>query len=140
MADVLRPRTGVRELPARAPRFSRMLAMWGAALPALAFLLFVCGAAELMMRRFRRRSVLRRGRGPEHRPLTGSAFNEFDLVFNGNKSIEIEQRQQEANRRDDQDDGAPPNTRIDLAGGTARIVLPPDRGAVHRPRGGARQP
>lgn len=140
MAGVLRARTKARELPAQAPRFFRMLAMWGAALPALAFLLFVCGAAELMMRRFKRRSVLHRGRGPEHRPLTGSAFNEFDLVFNGNKSIEIEQQQHEANRRDDQDDGAPPNTRIDLARGTARIVLPPDREAVHRPRGGAQQP
>ncbi|QTD96028.1 hypothetical protein S1361_01655 [Streptomyces cyanogenus] len=117
-----------------------MLAMWGAALPVLAFLLFVCGAAELMMRRFRRRSVLHRGRGPEDRPLTGSAFNEFDLVFNGNKSIEIEQQRHEANRRDDQDDGAPPHTRIDLAGGIARIVLPPDREAVHRPGGGAQQP
>ncbi|MFJ1730894.1 DUF6191 domain-containing protein [Streptomyces sp. NPDC088254] len=113
--------------------------MWGAALPALAFLLFVCGAAELMMRRFKRRSVLDRGRGPEHRPLTGSAFNELDLVFNGNKSIEIEQQQHAANRRDDQDDGAPPHTRIDLVGGTVRIVLPPDRKAVHRPRGSAQQ-
>ncbi|MFF8942269.1 DUF6191 domain-containing protein [Streptomyces sp. NPDC014864] len=114
--------------------------MWGAALPALAFLLFVCGAGELMMRRFKRRSVLHRGRGPEHRPLTGSAFNEFDLVFNGNKSIETEQQQREANRRDDQGDGAPPHTRIDLAGGTARIVIPPDREAVRQPRGGAQQP
>ena len=117
-----------------------MLAMWGAALPALSFLLFVCGAAELMMRRFRRRSVLHRGRGSEHRPLTGSAFNEFDLVFNGSKSMEFEQQQQEANRRDDQDDGAPPHTHIDLAGGTARIVLPPGRAAVHRVRDGAQQP
>ncbi|MGV2917484.1 DUF6191 domain-containing protein [Streptomyces alfalfae] len=112
-----------------------MLAMWGAALPMLAFLLFVCGAAELMMRRFKRRSVLHRSRGPEHRPLTGSTFKEIDLVFNGNKLIEIEQQQHEVNRRDDQDAGAPPRTRIDLAGGTARIVLPPDREAVHHRRG-----
>ncbi|MEU8825449.1 DUF6191 domain-containing protein [Streptomyces sp. NPDC048636] len=72
--------------------------------------------------------------------MTGSAFNEFDLLFNGNKSIEIEQQQHEANRRDDRDDGAPPHTRIDLASGTARIVLPPDREADHRPSGGVQQP
>ncbi|MGV9989730.1 DUF6191 domain-containing protein [Streptomyces sp. NPDC003374] len=71
--------------------------------------------------------------------MTGSAFNELDLVFNGNKSIEIERQRREADRRDDQDDGAPPHTRIDLAGGTARIVLPPGRQAAPRPRGGARQ-
>ncbi|MFF1478499.1 DUF6191 domain-containing protein [Streptomyces sp. NPDC058301] len=108
-------------------------------LPVLAFLLFLCGAAELMMRRFKRRSVLQRGNGPGQRPLTGSAFNEFDLIFNGSKSVEFEQQQQEENRRDDQDDGAPPHTRIDLASGTVRIVLPPGRGAVHRPRGSAQQ-
>jgi hypothetical protein len=109
-----------------------MTGMWAqAALPALALLLFVCCAAELAMRRFKGRSVMGSRRGPAKRPLTGSAFDEFVLVFNGNKSIEIEQQQQAEVRRDEEGDGAPPRTRIDLATGRARIVLLPGPGGSH---------
>lgn len=106
-----------------------MTGMWAeAALPALALLLFVCCGAELAMRGFKGRSVLRSRRGPARRPLTGSAFDEFGLMFNGNKSIEIEQQQQDEGRREEEGDGAPPRTRIDLASGTARIVILPAGG------------
>ncbi|WP_371644951.1 DUF6191 domain-containing protein [Streptomyces mirabilis] len=57
-----------------------------------------------------------------------SAFDEFGLMFNGNKSIEIEQQQQDEGRREEEGDGAPPRTRIDLASGTARIVILPAGG------------
>ncbi|MFE2712120.1 DUF6191 domain-containing protein [Streptomyces mirabilis] len=82
------------------------------------------------MRGFRGRRVLRSRRGPARRPLTGSAFDEFGLMFNGNKSIEIEQQQQDEGRREEEGDGAPPRTRIDLASGTARIVLLPAGGTT----------
>ncbi|MER0243616.1 DUF6191 domain-containing protein [Streptomyces sp. HSW2009] len=62
--------------------------------------------------------------------MTGSAFDEFGLIFNGNKSIEIEQQQRDEGRRDEEGDGAPPHTRIDLTAGTARIVLPPVTGSA----------
>jgi hypothetical protein len=76
------------------------------------------------MRRFRGRSALRYRAGVVGRPSTGAAFDEFTLAFNGNKSVEVEQQRQEAERREDEDDGAPPLTRIDLINGTARVVLP----------------
>lgn len=128
-------RTGGWNLPDRNRVLLHMTGLWAeAALPALALLLFVCCGAELAMRGFRGRSVLRSRRGPARRPLTGSAFDEFGLMFNGNKSIEIEQQQQDEGRREEEGDGAPPRTRIDLASGTARIVLLPESGRGHGPQ------
>ena len=44
--------------------------------------------------------------------------------MNGNKTVELEQRRVELLRRDDESDGAPPRSSIDLTKGTAFIVLP----------------
>ncbi|MEU4796678.1 DUF6191 domain-containing protein [Streptomyces sp. NPDC023327] len=52
------------------------------------------------------------------------AFDEFTAVVNGNKTTELEQRRVELLRRDDESDGAPPRSRIDLTGGTAFTVMP----------------
>ncbi|WP_419993904.1 DUF6191 domain-containing protein [Streptomyces boninensis] len=106
-----------------------MAGMWSeAVIPGLALLLFICCGTELVLRRFfKGRTVLFR-RGVARRPVTGAAFDEFTLIFNGNKLVEIKQQQQEELRRDEEGDGAPPRTRIDLAKGTAHIVLPDARG------------
>ncbi|MDJ1136905.1 DUF6191 domain-containing protein [Streptomyces iconiensis] len=58
------------------------------------------------------------------RSLASVAFDEFTAVVAGNKTVELEQRRVELLRRDDEGDGAPPHSRIDLAKGTAFIVLP----------------
>ncbi|MGA5493835.1 DUF6191 domain-containing protein [Streptomyces cinereoruber] len=44
--------------------------------------------------------------------------------MNGNKAAELEQRRVELLRRDDESEGAPPRSSVDLANGTAFIVLP----------------
>ncbi|WP_150241262.1 DUF6191 domain-containing protein [Streptomyces albofaciens] len=64
---------------------------------------------------------LRRRSGPS---LSSIAFDEFTAVVNGNKAAELKQRQVELLRRDDESDGAPPCSRVDLTGGTAFIVVP----------------
>lgn len=55
---------------------------------------------------------------------SNTAFDEFTAVVNGNKTVEMEQRRVELLLRDDEGDGAPPRSSIDLARGTAFIVLP----------------
>ncbi|MET9519039.1 DUF6191 domain-containing protein [Streptomyces sp. NPDC002994] len=56
--------------------------------------------------------------------LSSVAFDEFTTVVNGSKSVEVEQRRVELLLRDDESDGAPPRSSIDLTKGTAFIVLP----------------
>jgi hypothetical protein len=105
-----------------------MSGMWSeAVIPGLALLLFICCGTELVLRRFFKRSFLFR-RGSSRRPLTGHAFDEFNLLFNGNKLVELKQQQQQEVLRDEEGDGAPPRTRIDLNKGTARVVLPSEDG------------
>ncbi|MFE9774065.1 DUF6191 domain-containing protein [Streptomyces sp. NPDC005931] len=107
-----------------------MTGMWSqAVLPGLALLLFICCGSELVLRRFFKRTILFRRGGSSRRPLTGSAFDEFNLIFNGNKLVEIKQQQRQELQRDEQGDGAPPRTRIDLTNGTALVVLPGEDGA-----------
>ncbi|MFE9045551.1 DUF6191 domain-containing protein [Streptomyces sp. NPDC007818] len=60
------------------------------------------------------------------RSLSSVAFDEFTATVNGNKTAELEQRRVELLRRDDESDGAPPRSRVDLAHGTAFIVVPRD--------------
>ncbi|MGX8909386.1 DUF6191 domain-containing protein [Streptomyces netropsis] len=55
--------------------------------------------------------------------------------MNGNKTVGLERRRVELLRRDDESDGAPPRSSIDLAKGTAVIVLPQE---VDSPRAGKR--
>ncbi|MFK8849243.1 DUF6191 domain-containing protein [Streptomyces sp. Ac-502] len=78
---------------------------------------------------------LRRRSGPS---LSSIAFDEFTAVVNGNKTAELEQRRVELLRRDDESDGAPPCSRIDLTGGTAFIVVPEAAAGPRTGRGDAR--
>lgn len=61
-------------------------------------LLFISCGTELVLRRFfKGRTILFR-RGMERnarRPVTGAAFDEFNLIFNGNKQVETKQQQWE---------------------------------------------
>ncbi|WP_223770883.1 DUF6191 domain-containing protein [Streptomyces huiliensis] len=59
------------------------------------------------------------------RSLSNIAFDEITTVMNGNKTVELEQRRVELLERDDESDGAPPRSSVDLAKGTAFIVVPP---------------
>ncbi|TYC76821.1 DUF6191 domain-containing protein [Streptomyces sp. CB01881] len=70
------------------------------------------------------------------RSLSSVAFDELTATVNGNKTAELEQRRVERLRRDDESDGAPPRSSVDLAHGTAFIVLPQEAAG---PRAGGRE-
>ena len=55
----------------------------------------------------------------------GTALEAIDAVFNPGKQRELDQRRNEAEAPDENPDGAPPRSKIDLTDGTAVIRLPP---------------
>ncbi|WP_234043287.1 DUF6191 domain-containing protein [Streptomyces marianii] len=98
--------------------------MWAASFPAFACLLVLFALVESGWRWLTGLGVIPWLRRRTGRSLSSAAFDEFTAVVNGNKTVELEQRRVELLRRDDESDGAPPRSRIDLTEGTAYIVLP----------------
>ncbi|WP_063835377.1 DUF6191 domain-containing protein [Streptomyces sp. NRRL S-118] len=92
--------------------------------PAFVCLLALFGFVESVWRWFTGLGLIPWLRRRTGRSLSAIAFDEFTAVVNGNKSVEMEQRRVELLRRDDESDGAPPCSRIDLTRGTAFIVVP----------------
>jgi hypothetical protein len=84
-------------------------------LPALVLLLTVLGVLELISARHR----ARRGTA-----MSSTGFDVLQEALYPTKKFQIEQRDHEALMAEDDAEGAPPRTRIDLDGGTAHIVLP----------------
>ncbi|MFF5706063.1 DUF6191 domain-containing protein [Streptomyces sp. NPDC012794] len=102
------------------------MAVWLGSLPAFVCLLAVFAVVESVWRWFTGLGLIPWVRRRTGRSLSSIAFDEFTAVVNGNKTAELEQRRVELLRRDDESDGAPPRrSRVNLAGGTACIVLPP---------------
>lgn len=87
--------------------------LWAMSLPGLVTLLFVLAVIEW---------VVRRKKGGT--PLATISFDELGATFEGGKRDELEHRKEERQRRDEEGDGAPPRSRVDLDGGTAVIRLP----------------
>ncbi|WP_370424027.1 DUF6191 domain-containing protein [Streptomyces sp. QH1-20] len=98
--------------------------MWAMSFPAFVCLLALFALVESMWRWFTGLGLMPWLRRRAGRSLSNTAFDEFTAVVNGNKTVELEQRRVELLRRDDESDGAPPRSSIDLAKGTAVIVLP----------------
>ncbi len=84
-------------------------------LPALVLALTVLGVLEMM-------SAKNRGRRGSAMSSTG--FDILQEALYPSKKHEIEQRDHEALMAEEDADGAPPRTRIDLDKGTAHIRLP----------------
>jgi hypothetical protein len=84
-------------------------------LPALVLLLTVLGIVELI-------SAKRRGRRGSAMSSTG--FDVLQEALYPSKKHEIEQRDHEALVTEEDAEGAPPRSRIDLDNGTATIRLP----------------
>jgi hypothetical protein len=87
--------------------------IWAMSLPGVVTMLFVLAVIEWVVRR-------RKG----GRPLATISFDELGATFEGAKRDELEHRKEERQRRDEEGDGAPPRSRVDLDGGTAVIKLP----------------
>ncbi|MFV8130171.1 DUF6191 domain-containing protein [Streptomyces syringium] len=98
--------------------------MWAMSLPAFVCLLALFALVESAWRWVTGLGLMPWLRRRTGRSLSNTAFDEFTAVVNGNKAVELEQRRVELLRRDDEGDGAPPRSSIDLTKGTAVIVLP----------------
>jgi len=98
--------------------------VWLMSLPAFTCLLALFALVESVWRWFTGLGLIPWLRRRTERSLSHVAFDEFTAVVNGNKTVELEQRRVELLLRDDESDGAPPRSSIDLTEGTAYIVLP----------------
>jgi len=87
--------------------------VWAMSFPALVVLLFVLAVLEVWGRRFL--PWHRRGNGP--RMASGVATEEVEAILGGTKQHELEQRQVQLMLVDDEADGAPPRTHVDLDAG-----------------------
>jgi hypothetical protein len=86
-------------------------------LPALVLALFALGMVELA--RARRRPGARHGTA-----MSSTGFDILQEALYPSKKHEIEQRDHESLMAEDDAQGAPPRSRIDLERGTAHIHLP----------------
>ena len=89
------------------------MVVFEAVLPALVLLLVVAAVMERLLR-------WAFGLKRDGRSIASAGFEELNVVYQGTNRSELEQREAEEIRRDDETQGAPP-TRIDLASGTAVI-------------------
>ena len=87
-------------------------------LPGLVILLLTLAAVEHVWSRLGRRSPLH---GRSRHALTAGGMDVFSAALFPGKALDLEERRVREVRRDDVEDGAPPYTRIDLAGGVAYI-------------------
>jgi hypothetical protein len=101
-----------------------MAMLFGLSLPGLAILLIVLVALERFGLYFSRVSWLPWRRDRAGLPLSAVAFNVFDAALSEGKNIELEQERVEFMMRDEDEDGAPPRSRIDLDSGVASLLLP----------------
>jgi len=88
-------------------------------LPGLVLLLMVVGIVEQVANRTRRRALGAPSRGG----MTGAGIDVLQAALYPEKRHQIEEQHSQTMRRDDADDGAPPHSTVDLAGGIARLRL-----------------
>jgi hypothetical protein len=89
-------------------------------LPGLVILLIVLAAVEHAWSRLGLRSPLHRR---ARHALSAGGVDVFSAALFPGKALDLEQQRVRETRRDDAEDGAPPNGRIDLDGGVAYIDL-----------------
>ena len=89
--------------------------LFAMSLPALVVALFVLAVVERFVRR------------KKGTPLSSAGIGELGATFEAGKREELEFRKEERQRRDEEGDGAPPRSRVDLDGGTAVLKVPTQR-------------
>ncbi|GAA3042453.1 DUF6191 domain-containing protein [Kitasatospora sp. NPDC058048] len=120
-----------------------MAVLWAMSIPGLVCALAVLAVLDqLALRAGRARWVPWRGTGREGQ-ISATGFEQLHAQFAAGKQHELDERGSTLMLRDEEGEGAPPRTRVDLAGGTAVVVVPdrpangPAAGAVRGPGGGA---
>jgi len=90
-------------------------------LPGLVLLLLAVAAVDQLLLRTRGRGIVP-GRGDT--PVSSTGFDLLHAALSPGKADELAQRHAEELVRDEEDDGAPPHSAIDLDAGVARLRLP----------------
>ena len=93
--------------------------LFAISLPALVAALFVLAVIERFARGKKKGT-----------PMATAGIGELGATFEAGKREEIEFRKEERQLRDEEGDGAPPRSRIDLDGGTAVVKVPSQRRPV----------
>ncbi|MFD4400612.1 DUF6191 domain-containing protein [Kitasatospora sp. NPDC058478] len=112
-----------------------MAIFWAMSIPGLICALVVLAAVDQLALRARRsRWVPWRGTGREGQ-ISATGFEQLHAQFAAGKQHELDERGTTLMLRDEEGEGAPPRTRVDLAGGKAVVVTPsnrqPDRSSDH---------
>jgi hypothetical protein len=103
-------------------------ALFALTIPGIAVLLVVLAVVERTASRLRRRSPL----AHRHRAaLSAAGTDVFSAALVPGRAVDLEQRRASELMREDETDGAPPRSRIDLDAGVAHLVVPASDG---RPR------
>ena len=98
-----------------------MSTLFAMTLPGLVVLLVVAGAIDVVLTRRRKR----RGERPAKPAVATAAVDVLGLAFNPGARHKIEHDQFLELDRQEEGEGAPPRSRVDLDAGTAHIVVPP---------------
>ncbi|MFB7125238.1 DUF6191 domain-containing protein [Kitasatospora sp. NPDC056273] len=101
-----------------------MAVFWAMSIPGLVCALVVLAALDQLALRARRaRWVPWRGTGREGQ-ISATGFEQLHAQFAAGKQHELDERRSTLMLRDEEGEGAPPRTRVDLANGTAVVVAP----------------
>lgn len=90
-------------------------------LPGLVLLLLAVAAVDHLLLRLGRRGVVPWRRDA---PVSSTGFELLHAALSPGKADQLAQRNTEELVRDEEDDGAPPRSRVDLDAGVARLRIP----------------
>ncbi|MFJ2593857.1 DUF6191 domain-containing protein [Streptomyces erythrochromogenes] len=93
-------------------------------LPGLALLLTAMAFLDMALVRAGRAGLLPWRMGGRQGQIASTGFEQLHAGFSPGKQNELKERQSARVMRDDEEDGAPPRSRVDLDGGRAVIRLP----------------
>ncbi|WP_280674106.1 DUF6191 domain-containing protein [Kitasatospora sp. MAA19] len=96
-------------------------------------LLVLAVVDQLALRACRSRWVPWRGTGREGQ-ISATGFEQLHAQFAAGKQHELDERGSTLMLRDEEGEGAPPRTRVDLAGGKAVVVAPSNRPSDRLPK------
>ncbi|WP_163507580.1 DUF6191 domain-containing protein [Fodinicola acaciae] len=92
-------------------------------IPSLVVLLLAVAVFERVTGRFGWAPWRKRGDGSGMSPLSTAGVEELESHFRGTKDFQRQMKQSSLMLREEESDGAPPRSRVDLDAGTANIVL-----------------
>ncbi|MFF7978588.1 DUF6191 domain-containing protein [Streptomyces sp. NPDC007901] len=98
-------------------------------LPGLVVLLTVLAFVDQLLLRAGRAGVLPWRNSARQGQISATGFEQLHAALSPGKQNELKERQSALVLRDDEEDGAPPRTTVDLTAGTAVIRLPGERRA-----------